>query len=78
MILQGLSPELLARLLNLDRPGDTDSWLLFGPEQPGPEDAEAELNGPRNRPAGGPRPQPAEAVEAMKPPPSTRVGAAAS
>lgn len=30
MILQGLSPELLVRLLSLDRPGDDDSWLLFG------------------------------------------------
>ncbi len=32
MMLQGLSPEFLVRLLNLDRPGDDDSWLLFGPE----------------------------------------------
>jgi hypothetical protein len=42
MILQGLSPELMARLLNLDRPGDDDSWLLFGPEEPAAE-AEEEL-----------------------------------
>jgi hypothetical protein len=34
MILQGLSPEVLVRLLSLDRPGDDDSWLLFGPEEP--------------------------------------------
>jgi len=38
MILQGLSPELLVRLLSLDRPGGDDSWLLYGPE-PAPEDA---------------------------------------
>ena len=32
MILHGLSPETLARLLSLDRPGwEDDSWLLFGP-----------------------------------------------
>ena len=43
MILQGLSPELLARLLNLDRPGDTDSWLLFGPEPTGSEEAEEDM-----------------------------------
>lgn len=41
MILQGLSPELLVRLLSLDRPGDDDSWLLFGPEEPAPEEAHA-------------------------------------
>jgi hypothetical protein len=40
MILQGMTPELLARLLRLDRPGDDDSWLLFGPEWPA-EDEEA-------------------------------------
>jgi hypothetical protein len=35
MILHGLSPETLARLLSLDRPGpDDDSWLLFGPTEP--------------------------------------------
>lgn len=34
MILHGLSPETLARLLSLDRPGpDDDSWLLFGPTE---------------------------------------------
>ena len=32
MIVQGLSAEFLVRLLSLDRPGDDDSWLLFGPE----------------------------------------------
>ena len=41
MILQGLSPELLVRLLSLDRPGDDDSWLLFGPEEPAAEKAQA-------------------------------------
>jgi hypothetical protein len=40
MILQGLSPELLVRLLSLDRPGDDDSWLLFGPEEPPAEEVE--------------------------------------
>ena len=34
MILHGLSPETLARLLSIDRPvGDDDSWLLFGPTE---------------------------------------------
>ncbi|HTI66859.1 MAG TPA: hypothetical protein VL460_04850 [Caulobacteraceae bacterium] len=34
MILHGLSPETLARLLSLDRPGsDNESWLLFGPTE---------------------------------------------
>jgi hypothetical protein len=35
MILHGLSPETLARLLSVDRPcGDEDdSWLLFGPTE---------------------------------------------
>ena len=41
MILQGLTPELLVRLLNLDRPGDDDSWLLFGPEWPEAEEEAA-------------------------------------
>ena len=40
MIVQGLSAELLVRLLSLDRPGDDDSWLLFGPEPPVTEEAE--------------------------------------
>jgi hypothetical protein len=43
VILQGLSAELLARLLNLDRPGDTDSWLLFGPELAGPDEVDDEM-----------------------------------
>jgi hypothetical protein len=35
MIVHGLSPETLARLLSLDRPGaDDDSGLLFGPTEP--------------------------------------------
>ena len=42
MILQGVTPDVLVRLLNLDRPGDDDSWLLFGPEPPvTEEDGEA-------------------------------------
>lgn len=42
MMLQGLSPEFLIRLLNLDRPGDDDSWLLFGPDMPAAEKDEAQ------------------------------------
>lgn len=44
MILQGLSIDLLVRLMSLDRSGDDDSWLLFGPEPPAavPQDEEAE------------------------------------
>ncbi len=41
MILQGLTPELLVRLLSLDRPGDDDSWLLFGPQWVEAEEEEA-------------------------------------
>ncbi len=34
MILHGLSPETLARLLSIDRPvGDDDRLLLFGPTE---------------------------------------------
>ena len=33
MILHGLSPETLARLLSIDRPVGDDSWLLFGPTE---------------------------------------------
>jgi hypothetical protein len=33
MILHGLSPETLARLLSIDRPGAEESWLLFGPTE---------------------------------------------
>jgi len=40
MMLQGLNPEFLVRLLNLDRPGDDDSWLLFGPEMSAAEEDE--------------------------------------
>ena len=34
MIVQGLGAEMLTRLLKLDRPGDDDAWLLFGPNDP--------------------------------------------
>lgn len=42
MMLQGLSIELLVRLLSLDRPGDDDSWLLFGPQAGLVEEVEPE------------------------------------
>lgn len=40
MIVQGLTVEVLVRLMNLDRRGDDDSWLLFGPEPPAVEPEE--------------------------------------
>jgi hypothetical protein len=43
MILQGLSIDFLVRLMSLDRRGDDDSWLLFGPEPPAPAEDESEL-----------------------------------
>jgi hypothetical protein len=42
MILHGLSPEVLARLLSLDRAGDRDSWLLYGPTAAFAVEAETE------------------------------------
>lgn len=49
MILQGLDAAMMARLLSLDRPGDNDSWLLFGPTF----DAEASEPAPKPAPPDG-------------------------